>query len=81
MINWKHGDSYGQKVRTKIIKKFNKTFLLSVQEKRKDGMLGVVIGHHDSHGLCFDVRHEDGTIGSYEPEELEIIYRNGRHRK
>lgn len=81
MINWKHGDSYGQKVRTNIIKKFNKTYTLSAQEKRKDGMLGVVIGHRDSHGLCFDVRHEDGTIGSYEPEELEIIHRNGRHRK
>ena len=40
---------------------------------KKWGVRGSVITHHDSHGLCYDVRHEDGTEGSYDPSELEII--------
>lgn len=32
--------------------------------KRRWGVQGVVLNHHDSHGLCYDVRHEDGTIAS-----------------
>jgi hypothetical protein len=32
---------------------------------------GVVQSHHDSHGLCYKVAHDDdGTIGAYEPHEL-----------
>ena len=37
---------------------------------RKWGVTGVVKGHHDSHGLCYDVLHTDGTIGTYDPDEL-----------
>ncbi len=44
--------------------------------RRKWGVQGKVITHHDSHGLCYDVRHEDGTIGCYDPSELEIIALN-----
>jgi hypothetical protein len=29
--------------------------------------------HHDSHGLCYDVRHDDGTEGCYDPSEFEVI--------
>ena len=39
---------------------------------RRWGVRGAVIAHHDSHGLCYDVRHEDGTRGSYDPSELEV---------
>lgn len=42
-------------------------------EKRKWGVQGTVITHHDSHGLCYDVRHEDGTEGCYDPSELEVV--------
>lgn len=41
--------------------------------KRKWGVQGRVITHHDSHGLCYDVRHEDGTVGCYDPSELEVV--------
>ncbi|MEK7640643.1 MAG: hypothetical protein AAB389_01455 [Patescibacteria group bacterium] len=41
--------------------------------QRKWGIKGKVIGHHDSHGLCYDVLHEDGTEGCYDPSELAII--------
>jgi len=33
---------------------------------------GTVIGHHDSHGLCFDVQHSDGTKSCYELHELIV---------
>ena len=41
--------------------------------RRKWGVQGKVIMHHDSHGLCYDVRHEDGTQGCYDTSELEVI--------
>ena len=40
---------------------------------RKWGIQGVVETYHDSHGLCYVVRHEDGTVGPYDPSELEIV--------
>ena len=39
--------------------------------QRKWGVVGLVIAHHDSHGLCYDVKHTDGSIGSYDPSEFE----------
>ena len=47
---------------------------------RKWGIEGIVIGHHNSHGLCYEVAHfqsgasgEESWIACYDPEELEII--------
>ncbi len=40
---------------------------------RKWGVKGVIIHYHDSHGLCYEVRHEDGTVGAYEPSEFEVL--------
>ena len=40
---------------------------------RKWGIQGKVFTHHDSHGLCYDVQHEDGTVGCYDPSELEVV--------
>ena len=40
---------------------------------RKWGVDGRVITHHDSHGLCYEVRHSDGTMGTYDPSELEVV--------
>lgn len=34
------------------------------------GAIGHVLVVHDSHGLCYDVRHEDGTVAPYEHGEL-----------
>ena len=38
---------------------------------RKWGVTGTVVKEHDAHGLFYDVEHEDGTMGYYEPRELE----------
>lgn len=43
------------------------------QHHRRWGVTGSVIGCHDSHGLCYDVLHDEGDWGSYDPSELEII--------
>ena len=40
---------------------------------KKWDVRGTVVTHHDSHGLCYDVKHEDGSIGSYDPSELEVV--------
>ncbi|MBI2064830.1 MAG: hypothetical protein HYT62_02110 [Candidatus Yanofskybacteria bacterium] len=34
---------------------------------------GTILRHHDSHGLCYDVRHDDGTEGCYDPSEFEVV--------
>lgn len=41
--------------------------------KLKWGVRGTVIAHHDSHGLCYDVKHEDGSGASYDPTELKVL--------
>lgn len=33
------------------------------------GQKGVIVGQHDSHGLCYDVRFSGGTA-TYDPDEL-----------
>ena len=40
---------------------------------KKWGVQGTVLTHHDSHGLCYDVLHCDGTRASYDPSEIEVI--------
>lgn len=37
------------------------------------GVEGNVIAHHDSHGLCYDVKHPNGSVGTYDPTELEVV--------
>jgi len=37
-----------------------------------DGKTGTVFEHHDSHGLCYGVRFEDGEA-FFDPNELEVV--------
>ena len=41
--------------------------------KRRWGVLGVIVGHHDSHGLFYDVQHEDGSVAGYDPSEFDVL--------
>lgn len=36
------------------------------------GIRGVVTSVHDSHGLCYGVRHNDGVVSYYSPKELKV---------
>ncbi len=40
---------------------------------KKWGVQGTVLTHHDSHGLFYTVDHGDGTVGHYDPSELEVV--------
>jgi len=40
---------------------------------KKPGFRGRVVGHSDSHGLCYHVVHDDGTDAWYDPSELVEI--------
>jgi hypothetical protein len=40
---------------------------------RKWGVKGMITHYHDSHDLCYDVRHDNGTEGCYEPTEFEVL--------
>jgi hypothetical protein len=35
------------------------------------GLYGVVVTHHDSHGLCYEVAFEGGRIGVFMPSEVQ----------
>ena len=39
----------------------------------KWGVLGTVLRHSNSHGLCFLVLHTDGTEAWYDADEVEVI--------
>lgn len=38
--------------------------------ERKWGVQGSIIEHSDSHGLCYKVQHDDGTVAWYDLSEL-----------
>lgn len=40
---------------------------------RQWGVQGIIVTHHDAHGLSYEVRHPDGSIGHYDPSEIEVI--------
>ena len=42
-------------------------------DSRQWGIEGTVLTYHDSHGLSYEVRHPDGTIGHYDPSEIEVL--------
>ncbi len=41
--------------------------------KRQWQVIGTVGVHHDSHGLCYEVMHPDGTVACYNPTEIEVL--------
>jgi hypothetical protein len=48
----------------------NKEFMPMTYANRKPGAIGRIIAHHNSHGLSFELCHDDGTIGHYDCNEL-----------
>jgi hypothetical protein len=64
----------GTRVRT-LAPLHDKEYLPEALEARCWGATGTIKGHHDSHGLCYDVKH-DGLLqgtGCYDPDEIEVI--------
>ncbi|OHA78765.1 MAG: hypothetical protein A2V96_01345 [Candidatus Yonathbacteria bacterium RBG_16_43_6] len=40
---------------------------------RQWGVDGKVVTHHDAHGLSYEVKHPDGSIGYYDLTEFNLI--------
>lgn len=40
------------------------------QALRRTEAAGVIIDYSNSHGLCYGVRHKDGVVAWYDPDEL-----------
>lgn len=60
----------GTRVRTVAVPDPPTDWTEEARRARKFGVLGTVIRKHNSHGLCYVVRHDDDTIACYEPQEL-----------
>ncbi len=63
-------------VKVKTIKQNNKSrddFTLSPDISVKWDTYGYITGYSNSHGLCFQVTHFDGSIGYYDPQELILV--------
>lgn len=69
---WPVDDSfqYGTRVQT-TVDACGHDWTHEAQLERKWGVEGTVIDRSDSHGLCYHVRHADGSDGWYDPAELQ----------
>ena len=66
--------TFGIKVKT-LKPLHNDTYTEETQAKRKWDVNGTIVAHHNSHGLCYDVQHEDGSVGSYDEDEIQVLSR------
>lgn len=62
----------GTSVRTVAIPNPPEDWTEEAKVGREFGVLGTILTHHDSAGLCYEVRHEDGVVGAYDSRELAI---------
>jgi len=61
----------GTEVRTRITKSCEASdWTQAAKDSRRHNATGEVSAVHDAHGLSYEVRHSDGTVGHYEPHEL-----------
>lgn len=63
----------GTRVKTLSAKLSDREWMPEALLARKWGVTGTILRHHDSHGLCYDVLHDDGGEGCYDPSEFEVI--------
>jgi len=47
---------------------------IEARASRQWNVYGTVVRYHDSHGLSYEVRHQDGTIGHYDPSEIRLLH-------
>jgi len=63
----------GTPVQTRPVEDPSDDWTEEALSSRQWGVVGVVTRHHDSHGLTYEVKHPDESIGHYEPRELELL--------
>ncbi len=64
--------SLGTQVRTTEPNESLQGWTHEAWESRQWGVEGKIIKYHDAHGLSYEVQHPDGTVGHYDPSELEL---------
>jgi len=42
-------------------------------KSRKWGVRGKIIQYHTGHSYVYEIKHDDGTFGYYEPGELNLL--------
>ena len=64
----------GVRVRATVLRsgKNDYTDVAIVERARHNGQVGTIVRHSDSHGLCYEVRFDEGTAW-FDPEELTIL--------
>lgn len=63
----------GTRVRTVAIPDAPTDWTEEAKVVRRFGVLGTIFHYHDSHGLCYDVRHDDGIEACYDSRELAVL--------
>jgi hypothetical protein len=43
------------------------------KKARRWGVRGEIVAVKTGHGLCYEVRHDDGSLAFYEPRELRLV--------
>lgn len=65
--------SLGTSVKTTRENPGIKDWTPEARSSRQWGVQGEVVAYHDSHGLSYEVKHPDGSIGHYDPTEIEVV--------
>ncbi len=64
----------GTRVRTtEANKRLRKEWTEEGWNSRQWGVKGTICAYHDSHGLSYEVKHPDGSIGHYDPSEIKVM--------
>lgn len=72
MANANTGLSVGDRVLT-LLDLYPTGYQAGARDHNQWGVGGVVIERITGHGLCYCVRHDDGTEGVYEPGEVRLF--------
>lgn len=50
-----------------------KDWTCEARASRRWGVRGKILTHHNSHGLSYEVKHFDDSIGYYDPTEFRLV--------
>ncbi len=70
---WPPLDPGTRVVTTQANESLRKEWTALAWASKKWGTHGTILMHRDSHRLSYDVQHDDGTEGAYDPSEFEVV--------
>lgn len=78
LLSHTHLPDHTRVVTTQANESMQREWEKSAWESRRWGVEGTIIAHHDSHGLHYDIRHENGHVAPYDPSEVEVMIPSSR---